>query len=193
MRTLISSAFLSADGMLDPTGGDPGFRNTVWTFKSVDFDPEVYGSESIKRREMLEAGALLLGRSSYQLFAPVWPGMPEFADYKEIPKYVVSTTLTDGDLVTNWGPNTILRSVDEVAALKKTEGGPLLVHGSASLNRALSDAGLIDRYHLLVFPVLLGAGKPLFSNSDQPAKKLKLVEQKVYSNGIQQIVYDVLH
>jgi len=92
MRQVISTAFLSADGMLDPTGGDPGFQNTMWTFKSVDFDPEVYGSKSIKRREMLEAGALLLGRSSYQLFAPVWPGMPEFADYKEIPKYVVSTS-----------------------------------------------------------------------------------------------------
>jgi dihydrofolate reductase len=194
MRTLISSAFLSADGMLDPTGGDPGFHNTMWTFKSVDFDPEVYGSTSIKNREMLEAGALLLGRRSYQLFAPVWPGMPEFAVYKEIPKYVVSTTLTDDDLVTNWGPNTILRSLDDVAALKtESEGGPLLVHGSASLNRALSDAGLIDRYHLLVFPVLLGAGKPLFSNSDQPARKLALVEHKLYSNGIQQIVYDVIH
>jgi len=193
MRTLISTAFLSADGMLDPTGGDAGFHNTMWTFKSVDFDPAVYGSDSIKRREMLEAGALLLGRSSYQLFAPVWPGMPEFADYKEMPKYVVSTTLADADLVTNWGPHTILRSLDDVAALKKTEGGPLLVHGSASLNRALSDAGLIDRYHLLVFPVLLGAGKPLFSNSDQPAKKLALVEHKVYSNGIQQVVYNVIH
>ena len=179
--------------MLDPTGGDPGFRDTKWTFKSVDLDAEVYGSTSIKRREMLEAGALLLGRSSYQLFAPVWPGMPEFADYKEIPKYVVSTTLTDDDLVTNWGPNSILRSLNDVAALKQTEGGPLLVHGSAALNRALSDAGLIDRYHLLVFPVLLGAGKPLFSNSDQPAKKLKLVEHMVYSNGIQQVIYDVIH
>jgi dihydrofolate reductase len=119
--------------------------------------------------------------------------MSEFAEYKEIPKYVVSTTLAESELVTNWGPNTILRSLDEVAALKQTEGGPLLVHGSATLNRALSDAGLIDRYHLLVFPVLLGAGKPLFSNSDQPAKRLKLVEQKVYANGIQQIVYDVIH
>src|SRR5262245_38006675 len=118
MRSLISTAFVSLDGMLDPTGGDPGFHNTAWTFKSVDFDPEVYGSNSIKRREMLEAGALLLGRSSYEIFAPVWPGMKEFAEYKEIPKYVVSTTLTDADLVTNWGPNTILRSLDDVAALK---------------------------------------------------------------------------
>jgi dihydrofolate reductase len=189
MRTLISTAFVSVDGMLDPTGGDPGFHDTAWTFKSVDFVPEAY---AIKGSEMLESGALLLGRASYQLFAPVWPGMEEFTEYKEKPKYVVSTTLTEDDLVTNWGPNTILRSLEEVAALKETEGGPILVHGSATLNRALSDAGLIDRYHLLVFPVLLGAGKPLFSASDQVAKRLKLVEHEAYANGIQKNVFDVI-
>jgi dihydrofolate reductase len=189
MRTLISSAFVSVDGMLDPTGGDPEFHNTAWTFKSVDFLPEAY---ELKGREMHEAGALLLGRASYQLFAPVWPGMEEFTEYKDIPKYVVSTTLTDEELVTNWGPNTILRSLDDVAALKETDGGPLLVHGSANLNQALAAAGLIDRYHLLVFPVLLGAGKPLFSSSDQPAKKLKLVDHEAYANGIQKNVFDVV-
>ena len=190
MRTLISTAFVSVDGMLDPTGGDPEFQNTAWTFRSVDFLPEAY---EIKGREMHEAGALLLGRTSYQLFAPVWPGMEEFTEYRDIPKYVVSTTLTDDELVTDWGPNTILRSLDDVAELKKTEGGPLLVHGSATLNRALSEAGLIDRYHLLVFPVLLGAGKPLFSSSDQVATKLTLVEHEAYANGIQKTIFDVVH
>jgi dihydrofolate reductase len=79
--------------------------------------------------------------------------------YKAMPKYVVSTTLTDDDLVDNWGETTILRSLDEVAALKETEGGPIIIHGSATLARNLSDAGLIHRYRPLVFPVLLGAGK----------------------------------
>ena len=64
-------------------------------------------------------------------------------------------------------PATILRSLDDVAALKETDGGPISVHGSATLARTLSDAGLIDRYHLLVFPVLLGAGKRLFSDTDK--------------------------
>ncbi|GAA1795091.1 dihydrofolate reductase family protein [Luedemannella flava] len=189
MRTLISTAFVSVDGMLDPTGGDEGLHNTAWTFKSVDFLPEAY---ELKGREMHEAGALLLGRTSYQLFAPVWPDMEEFTEYKDIPKYVVSTTLTDDDLVTNWGPNSILRSLDDVAALKETDGGPLLVHGSATLNRALDEAGLIDRYHLLVFPILLGAGKPLFSHGDQAGKSLKLVDHEVYANGIQKNVFDVV-
>ncbi len=118
--------------------------------------------------------------------------MAEFADYNAMPKYVVSTTLTEDDLVTHWGETTILRSLDEVAALKQTEGGPVIVHGSAALNHSLSDAGLIDRYHLLVFPLLLGAGKRLFSDTDKDIQKLKLVEHEVYANGLQKNVFDVV-
>jgi dihydrofolate reductase len=79
-----------------------------------------------------------------------------------------------------------------VAALKETEGGPIIVHGSATLNRNLSDAGLIDRYHLLVFPVLLGAGKRLFSDSDVDKTKLTVLESESYPNGIQKLVYEVV-
>ncbi len=189
MRTLITSAFVSLDGVVEAPGGEEGYRNAGWTFKDVEFVPEAY---EIKGREQQEATAMLLGRTSYQAFSPVWPGMADFADYKEMPKYVVSTTLTDDDLVSDWGPTTILRTLDEVAALKETEGGPIIVHGSATLNRALADAGLIDRYHLLVFPLLLGAGKRLFSTADKDAQKLRLVEHETYSNGIQKQVFDVI-
>lgn len=70
-----------------------------------------------------------------------------------------------------------------------TNHGPM---GSATLNRALQEAGLIDRYYLLVFPVLLGKGKPLFSDADLPATTLKLTEHEVYANGIQKQVFDVV-
>ncbi|MEV7440896.1 dihydrofolate reductase family protein [Streptomyces sp. NPDC091204] len=189
MRTLISSAFISLDGVVDSPGGEPGYRNTGWTFKDVEFLPEAF---EIKIREQKEAGAILLGRTSYEAFSQVWPDMADFADYKAMPKYVVSTTLGEDDLVSNWGETTILRSLDEVAALKETEGGPIIVHGSASLNRALSDAGLIDRYHLVVFPLLLGAGKRLFSATDKDTQKLKLVEHEAYANGLQKQVFDVI-
>lgn len=189
MRTLISTAFVSLDGVVEAPGGEPGYRNSGWTFKDVDFLPEAY---EIKGREQKEAGAMLLGRVSYEAFSAVWPDMEDFADYKVMPKYVVSTTLTEDDLVPKWGETTILRSLDEVAALKETEGGPIIVHGSAALNRSLSDAGLIDRYHLLVFPLLLGAGKRLFSTTDKDAQKLKLVEHEVYANGLQKNVFDVV-
>ncbi|MBD0712320.1 MULTISPECIES: dihydrofolate reductase family protein [unclassified Streptomyces] len=189
MRTLISTAFVSLDGVMEAPGGEPGYRNAGWTFKDVEFVPEAY---TIKGAEQEEATALLLGRVSYEAFAEVWPDMADFTGYKAMPKYVVSTTLTEDDLVDGWGETTILRSLDEVAALKETEGGPIIVHGSASLNHALSDAGLIDRYHLLVFPLLLGAGKRLFSTSDVDARKLRLVEHEAYANGIQKNVFEVV-
>jgi dihydrofolate reductase len=189
MRTLISTAFISLDGVMEAPGGEPGYRNSGWTFKDIEFVPEAY---EIKGREQEESTAMLLGRTSYEAFSPVWPAMEEFAGYKAMPKYVVSTTLTDDDLVAGWGETTILRSLDEVAALKETEGGPIILHGSVALNHALSDAGLIDRYHLLVFPMLLGAGKRLFSSTDKDTQQLKLVEHEAYSNGIQKNVFDVI-
>ena len=190
MRTLITTAFISLDGVVEAPGGEPGYRNSGWTFKDIPFDEAAY---ELKGTEQDEATALLLGRVSYQSFAPVWPGMTvEFAGYNAMPKYVVSTTLAEADLVDNWGETTILRSLDEVAALKETEGGPIIVHGSVELNHALSDAGLIDRYHLLVFPLLLGAGKRLFSTTDKDTQHLKLVEFAAYSNGIQKNVFDVV-
>lgn len=189
MRTLISSAFISLDGVVEAPGGEPGYRNSGWTFKDVDFLPEAF---DIKGREQKEATAMLLGRASYEAFSAVWPGMEDFADYKVMPKYVVSTTLTDDDLVSDWGETTILRSLDDVAALKRTEGGPIIVHGSATLNQHLSDAGLVDRYHLLVFPLLLGAGKRLFSTTDKDTQKLRLVEHEAYANGLQKNVFDVV-
>jgi dihydrofolate reductase len=188
MRTLISTAFISLDGVVEAPGGEPGYRHSGWVFKHSDFLPEAF---EIKGREQKEAAAMLMGRVSYQEFSQVWPGREEFADYKVMPKYVVSTTLGEDDLVTDWGETTILRSLDEVAALKETEGGPVIVHGSATLNQGLSDAGLIDRYHLLVFPVLLGGGKSLFSTADKDKRMLSLRESQAYSNGIVKLIYDV--
>ncbi|WP_433341469.1 dihydrofolate reductase family protein [Streptomyces sp. CA-253872] len=189
MRTLISTAFVSLDGVMEAPGGESGYRNAGWTFKDVEFLPEAY---AIKGREQEEAGALLLGRRSYEAFSAVWPDMAEFATYNALPKYVVSTTLTEDDLVPGWGPTTLLRSLDEVAALKEGEGAPLLVQGSARLHHALADAGLVDRYHLLVFPLLLGAGLRLFPTTDADTRKLRLVEHAAYANGIQLNVFDVV-
>ncbi len=186
MRTLIVSAFVSIDGVMEAPGGESGYRNAGWTFKDIEFDPAAY---ELKGREQEETTALLLGRRSYEAFAPIWPTMDEFAEYNAMPRYVVSTTLERED--PRW-PATVLRSTDDVAELKQTEGGPIAVHGSASLGQSLADAGLVDRYHLLVFPVLLGAGKRLFSDADNDKTKLELVESEAYSNGIQKQVFDVV-
>ena len=192
MRTLIYTAFVSLDGVVDSPGGGSAetHRSGGWTFKDLELVEEAY---EIKAREQAEATALMMGRISYKAFSPVWPEMEEFSDYKVMPKYVVSTTLTEDDLVSNWSEITILRSLDEVAALKETEGGPIIIHGSATLSRNLSDGGLIDRYHLLVFPLLLGAGKRMFSDTDKDKQMLTLIESETYGNGIQKLVYDVVN
>jgi dihydrofolate reductase len=75
----------------------------------------------------------MFGRRSYQAFATTWPDSDDHAAYKELPKYVVSATLTDDALVGGWGPTTVLRSADDVAELKKGEGGAIFIHGSVEL------------------------------------------------------------
>ena len=77
-----------------------------------------------------------------------------------------------------------------MAALKQGDGGTILVHGSPTLAQNLAAAGLVDRYHLLVFPLLLGGGKRLFGEGDKT--RLSLVEHAAYANGIQLNVFDVV-
>lgn len=187
MRTLIVTEFITLDGVIDSPGGGEHPR-AGWTFKEVDFDPAAY---EIKGREQEEAGALLMGRVSYEEFAPVWPGMTEdFAGYNAMPKYVVSTTIAETD--PGWQPTTVLRSIEDVARLKEGDGEPIIVNGSAKLAQSLATAGLVDRYHLLVFPVVLGTGKRLFTGGpDTGPSRLQLVEHAGYSNGITLAVYDV--
>jgi dihydrofolate reductase len=184
MRSLIVTEFMSLDGVVDsPGGGD--HPEAGWTFTQVPFLPEAY---ALKGTEQDEAGALMMGRISYQEFSPIWPSMDEFAVYNAMPKYVVSTTLTETDPA--WQPMTILGSLDEVAALKNTEGGPILVHGSPTLAKSLLAAGLVDRFNLLVFPVLLGTGKRLFDDT-AGLTKLSLADSEAYGNGIVKLIYDV--
>jgi len=190
MRTLVVTEFMSLDGVVDSPGGESGYPHTGWTFKDVEPELAAY---DLKGREQEEAGALLVGRVSWEAFHETWPTMAEFERYNQIPKYVVSSTLSEEDVATSpWKPTTLLRSMGDVAELKQTEGGEIQVHGSAHLAQGLAAAGLVDRYHLLVYPLVLGTqGKRLFADDGSKAT-LRLVEQESYSNGIQKLCYDVV-
>ena len=165
MREIIYTAFTSLDGVVDSPGGGPGEDHPSggWVM-DVEFRPEAF---ALKEEELAETSTLMFGRRSYEAFATTWPDSADHAAYKELPKYVVSTTLPEDAAVEGWGPLTVLRSAEEVARAKQGDGGAIVIHGSAELARRLSDAGLIDRYHLLVFPVLLGSGKSLWSRTDR--------------------------
>jgi dihydrofolate reductase len=188
-RELVYTGFMSLDGVVDSPGGTAeGHRSGGWVM-DTEFVPEAY---SLKAEELADTTALLFGRRSYEAFAPIWRDSEDHAAYKDLPKYVLSSSLTDNDLIDGWGPTTILRSEDDVAKLKQTDGGAIFIHGSAELARRLSDADLIDRYNLLVFPVLLGAGKSLFARSDRDKQQLRLRESASYSNGVTKLIYDVV-
>lgn len=188
MRRLIVTEMLSLDGVMEaPGGGD--HPHAGWTFQQVEFDPAAY---EIKGAEQEEAEAMLLGRRSYEEFAPVWPSMTEeFPRYNAMPKYVVSTTLDEAQVEAGeWQPVSVLRSLDDVRTLLAGEGGPVIVHGSGQLARSLAAEGLVDRYHLLVFPVLLGVGKRLFAD-DGALARLDIVDAQTYGNGVTKLVADV--
>ncbi|SNY80794.1 Dihydrofolate reductase [Nocardia amikacinitolerans] len=188
-RELVYTGFMSLDGVVDSPGGKvEGHRSGGWVMET-EFVPEAF---SLKGEELADTTALMFGRRSYEAFAPIWRDSEDHAAYKDFPKYVVSTSLKDDDLIEGWGPITILRSIDDIAELKRSDGGAIFIHGSAELARRLSDADLIDRYNLLVFPVLLGAGKSLFSRADRDKQQLRLKESATYSNGVTKLIYEVV-
>ena len=121
MRDLVYTGFISLDGVVDSPGGGPGeeHRSGGWVAKDIEFLPEAF---SLKGEELEETTALMFGRRSYEAFAPLWRDSEDHAAYKELPKYVVSTTLPDDALVEGWGPTTILRSTDDVDELKRSDG-----------------------------------------------------------------------
>ena len=137
-----------------------------------------------KRDELFTAGAHLLGRITYEGFAAAWPGRTDeqgFADrMNSLPKYVVSTTLKKAD----WQNSHIISAniAPEIARLKQVPGQDILVAGSATLVNTLINQDLVDELHLLVYPVILGTGKHLFSNGNKAS--LKLAEAKYFSSGV---------
>jgi dihydrofolate reductase len=132
--------------------------------------------------------ALLLGRRTYEGFAEAWPQRSgEFADrFNEMPKYVVSSTLTDPE----WNNTTVLDGdlADEVKRLKDEYEGDIVVHGSATLAEALLEEDLVDELRLMVFPVVLGSGRRLFGDSRK--KKLRLTDSKIVGDGVAILVYE---
>ena len=166
MREIIVTEFISLDGVVEAPGGEEGFKHTGWTF-DIERDPTMY---DYKFEETREAGAQLLGRRTYEGFAAAWPGRDgDFADlFNSMPKYVVSTTLSDP----TWNNSHVLGSLEDVARLREEDGGPLLVAGSPTLVHGLYGAGLVDEWRLMVFPVVLGSGQRLFPDSADDKTKL---------------------
>ena len=183
MGRIVVTEFISVDGVVEDPGGAEDFKYGGWTFEFNRGDE----GDNFKLEETRESDALLLGRLTYQGFADAWPSREgEFADlFNNMPKYVVSSTLSDPE----WTNSTVIDGdlAAEVSKVKDRHDGNIVVHGSPTLVRALLDQDLVDELRLMVFPVVLGAGKQLFGESDK--KALKLADSKTVGDGVAILVY----
>jgi len=171
MGMLVSTIFVTLDGVYQAPGGpqeDPsgGFDQGGWSVP--------YGDDDFGRfvTEVFDGvGGFLLGRRTYEIFASYWPKMTDPSDpiaskLNGLPKYVVSGTIQAPD----WSGTTVIDGdlAKEVTALKERTDGELQVHGSGALVRSLLALDLVDTLHLLSFPVVLGAGRRLFTEGAVP-------------------------
>ena len=190
MRRIISSTFISMDGVMQAPGGpaeDPvgGFAFGGWTAPHWD---DVMGK--VMGEAFAKPFDLLLGRKTYEIFAAHWPYQAPDDFVRKVfdaaTKYVATRTLKTFDWV-----NTVSLGDDPIASLKKikTEDGPdLLIQGSSDFVQTLLTADLIDQISLWTFPVVLGKGKRLFGNGAMPAA-FKLTSSQASTTGVVMSTY----
>ncbi|MER9118696.1 dihydrofolate reductase family protein [Mesorhizobium sp. M0954] len=173
MRKLIITEFISVDGIAE-----------VEKLPSVAWNDEM---QKFKDDELADSGAMLLGRTTYEIFAGSWPKETgDFADrFNALPKYVASTSLQALD----WQPAELLQGAlpDAVRGLKQGSGGNIYVHGSLSVAQELLRHGLVDRIRLLSYPGAVGQGKLLFPPGAQ--LPLELISATQFSNGVVALEY----
>lgn len=176
MGKLVVTEFVTVDGVMQDPGGaeKDSFPRGGWAFQ---FDRGQEG-DAFKLDELQAADAQLLGRVTYEGFAKAWPSMndnPFGEKMNAMPKFVVSSTLENPE----WHNTTVLRGdlAEEVGRLKEQFEGDILVAGSAQLVQGLVANDLVDELHLMVFPVVLGAGKRLFGDAEA-TRSLQLADTR---------------
>jgi dihydrofolate reductase len=177
MGAVLVHEFITIDGVID---------NPAWTAE-YGFDPKMGAAIADIAGS---CKALLMGRKTYELFAPTWstrtaeddPGAP-FMNESE--KYIVSATLTEP----SWNNSTVLGaySAQAIRSLKQSIVGDIYVSGNGTLVRAMLADGLVDELHLFVYPVALGQGSRLFS--DGLRAKFTLNDSEAYDNGTLHLAY----
>jgi dihydrofolate reductase len=185
MARIVVTEFVSLDGVMEDPGGAEDFKYGGWSFEFNRGDD----GDKFKLDETMESDALLLGRTTYEGFADAWPQREgEFADkFNEMPKYVVSSTLEDPD----WSNTTVLRGdlMEAVSKLKQEVDGEILVPASIQLVRTLLEHDLVDELRLMVFPVVLGAGKRFFGET-RDKKTLRLTDSRTVGDGVAILIYE---
>jgi dihydrofolate reductase len=179
MRRVVLQMGVTLDGYVAGTGGEGD-----WGLPAEHPDVRAWKVASLSK-----VGIHIMGRVTYEQMAGHWPNSTgEYADsMNSLPKVVFSKTLTRAD----W-PGSQIASGDlgqELAALRNEPGGEIMAHGGASFVQALSRHGLIDQYRLVILPVALGGGLPLFKDLATPLR-LGLVEATSFPGGTVIAVYE---
>jgi dihydrofolate reductase len=192
MRKLIVGTFTTLDGVMQAPGGpnedhDGGFRHGGWLVPYFDEKLVEIMTDWTK-----QAGAFLLGRKTYEIFASSWPNATDPADESAMalntrPKFVASRTL---DAV-HWNNSHLLHGdvAAEVAKLKSEKGGEIQVHGSGNLLQTLLRHDLVDTLRIWQFPIVLGTGKRLFGEGTIPLS-FRLVDTQFNTTGAVLHVYE---
>ena len=192
MRRVVLNTFVTLDGVMQAPGGrdedrEGGFAHGGW---SVSYWDESMGETIVEWTQ--RAGALLLGRKTYEIFAVHWPKVtdedPVAKKLNRMPKYVASRTLKD----LTWNNSTLIKGdvTEAVRRLKQGTGEEIQVHGSGELIQTLLRHELVDEIRLWVFPVVLGSGKRLFADGTIPGA-LKLVASRSSSTGVTINTYEI--
>lgn len=173
MRVVVAE-FLSLDGVME---APEKWSVPYWSDEIGEF----------KTEELFASDGHLLGRVTYEGFAAAWPSRTgEFADrMNSLPKHVVSTTLEKAE----WPDSHLIKEnvAERISELKQQPGRDLLVAGSCTLVQTLIQHDLVDEYHLLVYPLILGSGKRLFAEGSRAS--LKLIDTRPFSSGVVLLIY----
>lgn len=158
MGRVIVIEFVTVDGVVQDPDGREGSARGGWAFR---YGPEAVAGDKFRVGEVMETGALLLGRRTWELFTRIWPSRDDDFSRKmnATPKLVASRSVED---VSAWQNSAVLRGdlVKEVQERKQDQD--IVVAGSTSVARTLMEHGLVDEYRLLVFPLMLGEAARLF-------------------------------
>lgn len=182
MRKIIALEHISLDGVIQAPGGPDedtsgGFAHGGWIAPYAD---PVLGTAI--RKQMNMQFDLLLGRKTFDIWAPYWPQHTDIWPNVNIAtKYVASNTVTSGE----WQPSVFLSGdiAQKVSEIKRQQGSDLHVWGSGNLIQTLMKHSLVDVFWLMIYPITLGVGKRLFADGTMPAS-FKVTESQVTSNGV---------
>jgi class 3 adenylate cyclase/dihydrofolate reductase len=187
MGRLVVTEFMTLDGVMEA----PGFEEhrdgkNTWALTTTTEDQQRF-----KVDELFAAGAILLGRVTYQIWATFWPDAPKDAGLadriNDLEKYVVSTTLREP----TWNNTKVIRSdlAGEVRGLKERSDGDVLVFGSAELVDSLLELDLVDELRIMLFPIVLGSGKRLFRD-ERDVSHFRLVGTRAFDSGVVLLTYE---